>query len=90
MLTKKILVIYPQVRDTKIAVFHHNSWVFFKTIKNDKNFTPDTEVLEQEVPRTEQILNELKDNDIDLNDIGIVIGRGGLIKPIKSGIYEIS
>jgi butyrate kinase len=90
MLTKKILVIYPQVRDTKIAVFHHNSWVFFKTIKNDKNFTPDTEVLEQEVPRTEQILNELKDNDIDLNDIGIVIGRGGLIKPIKSGIYEIN
>lgn len=90
MLTKKILVIYPQVRDTKIAVFHHNSWIFFKTIKIDKNFTPDTDVLEQEIPRTEQILNELKDNDIELNDIGIVIGRGGLIKPIKSGIYEIN
>jgi butyrate kinase len=32
----------------------------------------------------------LKENDIELNDIGIVIGRGGLIKPIKSGIYEIN
>jgi butyrate kinase len=90
MLTKKILVIYPQVRDTKIAVFHHNSWVFFKTIKISSDITPETDVLDQELPRTEQILKELKENDIELNDIGVVIGRGGLIKPIRSGVYEIN
>jgi len=90
MLTKKILVIYPQVRDTKVAVFHHNSWVFFKTIKIGSNITPETDVLEQEIPRTEQILKELKDNDIELSEIGVVIGRGGLIKPIRSGVYEIN
>lgn len=91
MLTKKILVIYPQVNDTKIGVFQNNSWVFFKTIP----FSPEEaekypSVLEQEIPRTEQVLKELKENDINLEDIRIIMGRGGLVKPIKSGIFEIN
>lgn len=89
MLSKKILVIYPQVNDTKIAVFQNNSWVFFKTIK----ILPAHEnmaVLDQELPRTEQILAELRENDIRLDEIEIVMGRGGLVKPIQSGIYEIN
>ncbi len=92
MLTKKILVIYPQVNDTKIAIFQNSSWVFFKTIKfrkaDDKSSY--NSVLEQEAPRTEQILHELKENDIELNDISIIMARGGLVKPIKSGIYAIN
>lgn len=89
MLTRKILVIYPQVNDTKIAVFQNNSWVFFKTIKIKQDWL-EKDVLLQETPRTEQILEELKENDINLDEIEIVIGRGGLVKPIKSGIYEIN
>ncbi len=91
MLTKKILVIYPQVNDTKIAVFQNNSWVFFKTIKiNPDEIQSNQGVLDQEMPRTEQILAELKENDIRIEMIEIVIGRGGLVKPIQSGIYEIN
>jgi len=91
MLTKKILVIYPQVLDTKIAVFQNNGWVFFKTIKFSREEANKYEtILEQEIPRTEQILKELQDNDIELSDIEIVIGRGGLVKPIKSGIYLLN
>lgn len=89
MLSRKILVIYPQVNDTKIAVFQNNSWVFFKTISIDPDLFHQ-DVLSQEEPRTQQILDELKDNDIKLEEIEIVIGRGGLVKPIKSGIYEIN
>jgi len=91
MLTKKILVIYPQVNDTKIAIFQNNSWVFFKTIPFKKEEADKYDsVIEQELPRTDQILQELKDNEIQLENIQIVIGRGGLVKPIKSGIYEIN
>lgn len=89
MLTRKILVIYPQVNDTKIAIFQNNSWVFFKTISIDPELY-DQDVLRQETPRTDQILAELKENDIGLEEIEIVMGRGGLVKPIKSGIYEIN
>ncbi|NCA85850.1 MAG: butyrate kinase [Clostridia bacterium] len=91
MLTKKILVIYPQVYDTKIAVYQNNSWVFFKTIRFEALHGAEGQVvLDQEVPRTDQILRELKDNDIELNDIEVVIGRGGLVKPIASGVFEIN
>jgi butyrate kinase len=91
MLTKKVLVIYPQVYDTKVAVFQNNNWVFFKTIACKKDQADKyASFLEQEIPRTEQILKELKDNDINLEEIYIIIGRGGFVKPIKSGIYEIN
>ncbi len=91
MLTKNILIIYPQVADTKIGVFQNNSWIFFKTIKFAKEEAEKYQsILEQEIPRTEQILKELKENDIILEDIEIVMGRGGLVKPIESGIYELN
>ncbi|MBE0640088.1 MAG: butyrate kinase [Bacteroidales bacterium] len=92
MLTKKILVIYPQVNDTKIAIFQNTSWVFFKTIKfsRDDQERKCMSILEQEIPRTEQILKELKENDIELSEISIIMGRGGLVKPIRSGTYEIN
>ncbi len=91
MLTKMILVIYPQVNDTKIAIFQNTSWVFFKTIKFKKEDSQKfMTTLEQEIPRTEQILEELEENDINLADISIVMGRGGLVKPVLSGIYEVN
>ncbi|HNV49903.1 MAG TPA: butyrate kinase [Bacteroidales bacterium] len=92
MVTPQILVIYPQVNDTKIGIFKNSSWIFFKTIKFRR---PDDEnvfksVLEQESRRKEQIINELRDNDINIYDISVIMARGGLVKPIKSGIYEIN
>lgn len=92
MLTKKILVIYPQVNDTKIAIFQNTSWVFFKTIKFNKDVQERKcmSILDQEIPRTEQIIKELQENDIELDDISIIMGRGGLVKPIRSGTYEIN
>jgi butyrate kinase len=63
--------------------------VFFKTIKILPAYE-NMAVLDQELPRTEQILAELRENDIRLEEIEIVIGRGGLVKPIQSGIYEIN
>ena len=35
-------------------------------------------------------LKKLKSAEIDLKSISVVIGRGGLVKPIESGIYEVN
>jgi len=40
--------------------------------------------------RKEAILKLLKDNDFSINNFEIVIARGGLTKPVSSGIYEIN
>lgn len=34
------------------------------------------------------IVNVLKEKGVDLNDIDVVVGRGGLLKPIPGGTYE--
>ncbi len=40
--------------------------------------------------RKDLIMNELLERKIDLSRIVAVVGRGGLIKPIESGIYQVN
>ena len=35
-------------------------------------------------------LKELEDSEVDPRQISAVIGRGGLIKPVQSGVYEVN
>jgi len=35
-------------------------------------------------------LKELENAEIDINTIKIIVGRGGLVKPISSGVYEVN
>ncbi len=36
------------------------------------------------------ILKELKNSHLDIEDIEVIVGRGGLIHPIESGVYNIN
>ncbi len=47
-------------------------------------------VLEQQGFRKELIVNELRSAGISLSSIEVVVGRGGLIKPISGGVYKIN
>lgn len=40
--------------------------------------------------RKDLIMNQLKDWNIDIKNIAAVVGRGGLIKPIESGVYKVN
>ncbi|MGB4230347.1 MAG: butyrate kinase, partial [Bacteroidales bacterium] len=40
--------------------------------------------------RKQIIINELKQNNFDLNQIKVIMGRGGLLNPIPSGMYEVN
>ncbi len=40
--------------------------------------------------RTELIIKELLANEIPIDQIKVIISRGGLIKPIKAGVYEVN
>lgn len=86
-----ILVVNPRHPFTKIGVYNNNQLVFLKRI-----FHPETELNrfatyeEQAGYRKDALLRELKENDIDQEHIRVVITRGGLIKPVKSGIYAVN
>jgi butyrate kinase len=88
---KLILVINPGSTSTKIAVYQNYTPVFLKNIKHSydelKKFD---RIADQYQFRKDFVLRELKHAEIELKDIAIVIGRGGLVKPIESGIYEVN
>ena len=87
----KILAINPGSTSTKIAVYKNNKSIFLKNIKHSaddlKGFS---KIADQFEFRKEIILKELKEADIQIDKISAVVGRGGLIKPIESGVYEVN
>lgn len=86
-----ILVINPRAIFTRIAVYQHYNILFLKDVQH-----PDDEIgryshyLEQIDYRRDKILAELNSNGIEMDRIMAVVGRGGLLKPVKSGIYEMN
>lgn len=86
-----ILVINPKNTSSKIAVYKDSNICFLKTIKyTDEELAACGSVPGQLEMRREAILKELRENDINVNKLKIVIARGGLIKPVKSGVYEVN
>ncbi len=87
----KILVINPGSTSTKVAVFDNLKCEVEQTIRHSKKELEKYQILNEEIPfRRELILKFLKQNNIQITDIEGFIGRGGLMKPIKSGIYKVN
>ena len=85
-----VLVVNPRVPFTKIGVYNNSKLVFLKKISHpDADLGQFTKYEDQTNYRKEAIIKELRENDVDVNKIRIVISRGGLIKPVKSGIYAV-
>lgn len=86
-----ILVINPKNTSSKIAVYKDTKLCFLKTIRyTDEQIAACGTIPGQIEMRKKAIMKELKDNDINMNKLEIVIARGGLIKPVKSGVYKVN
>ena len=87
----RILAINPGSTSTKIAVYKNGDVVFLKTISHSVDeLSKFNKIAEQYEFRRDIIIKELKDADIKLDKIKVVMGRGGLVKPIPAGVYRIN
>jgi butyrate kinase len=87
----KILVINPGSTSTKTAVFNNNTMIFKDTLRHSiKEISRFKKIGDQYNFRKQVILNLLKKNNINIEEIDAVVGRGGLIKPIAGGTYKVS
>jgi butyrate kinase len=87
----RILAINPGSTSTKIAVFDGKKEIFVKNIKHTtEELSGFVKITDQTDFRKSVILKELEVNAIPLQSLDIVIGRGGLVKPIPSGIYKVN
>jgi len=88
---KQILAINPGSTSTKIAVYSNAKVIFLKSIGHThEQLVQFKKITDQYEFRKNIILSELNHAQIELDKIEAVVGRGGLIRPIKSGIYIIN
>ena len=91
MSKERILAINPGSTSTKIAVYEGNKNIFLKTLRHSSEELKDfAKITDQFAFRREIILKELIQANIDVSTIEAVVGRGGLVKPIPSGVYEVN
>ena len=87
----KLLIINPGSTSTKVAVFQDKEQVFKKNIKHSvEDLAKFDRISDQFSYRKNVILNELKNEGIDINGLSAVVGRGGLLHPLTSGVYEVN
>ncbi len=90
-MTGRILVINTGSTSTKIGFYDAGEILF------EKNLTHSTEelsrfksVMDQGAMRLETITDFLSEKGIELESIDVAMARGGLIRPIRTGVYEVN
>jgi len=87
----RILAINPGSTSTKIAVFDDTTPVLEETIRHSElDLSPFDSVWDQYEFRKRTIVDTLKRHDIDICSLTAVVGRGGLLRPVVSGTYEVN
>ena len=87
----KLLIINPGSTSTKIAVYEDEREVFEETLRHSsEEIGQFKHVVDQQNFRTEIILEVLEDNKIDIKEMDAIVGRGGVLKPILSGTYNVN
>ena len=90
-MSKKMLVINPGSTSTKIAVYEGEKAILLETLRHTaEEIGRYSSIFEQFDFRKDVILKVLKDKKFDINELDSVVGRGGLLKPIEGGTYEVN
>ncbi|MEG1405600.1 MAG: butyrate kinase, partial [Alistipes sp.] len=87
----KILAINPGSTSTKVALFEDERPLLDLTLRHTPEQIAAYANITDQLPwRREMILTALAEQNFDIHELSAVIGRGGLIKPIPAGVYEVN
>ena len=86
----KSLVINPGSTSTKIGVFEDENLILDHTLRHStEEIAQYATIFDQREFRKNIILEFLKSENFDIATLNVVVGRGGLLKPIPGGTYEV-
>ncbi len=87
----RLLTINPGSTSTKIGVFQDDKIIFEETLRHPlATLNHYDKIYDQFEFRRNIIMEALQNNNIEINSIDAVVGRGGLLKPIEGGTYEVN
>ena len=85
----RILAINPGATSTKIAVYEEETLLFKKTVEHSvQDLEQFSKVFDQYQYRLDLVLQALKDENVNLESLAAIVGRGGLLKPLAGGTYK--
>jgi len=86
-----ILAINPGSTSTKFAVYDGTVQLLEKTLRHSSQELEGFSRMTDQLPfRHGMIMKALQEAGTDLQAVVAVVGRGGLVNPIESGIYEVN
>jgi len=87
----RILTINPGSTSTKVAVFNDLKRIAKATIRHEDSEMLKLDTLAEQLPIRQNLIREFLDEyDIALDSIDGFIGRGGLLRPLESGLYTVN
>ncbi len=87
----KSLIINPGSTSTKLGIFEDENLISEETLRHTTEEISQFEKIVDQVDfRKEMILNFLKEKGEDISSFNVIVGRGGLLKPIPSGTYAVT
>lgn len=87
----KSLIINPGSTSTKIGVFEDETLLFEETLRHStEEIAQYASIVDQKDFRKQIILDLLEKKDFDIKSLQVIVGRGGMLKPIPGGTYAVS
>ena len=87
----KSLIINPGSTSTKIGVFEDETLLFEETLRHStEEIAKYASIVDQKDFRKDIIVNLLKEKNFDIKSLNVIVGRGGMLKPIPGGTYAVS
>ncbi|MCK4608507.1 MAG: butyrate kinase [Gammaproteobacteria bacterium] len=87
----KILAINPGSTSTKITLFNNHKAIFTSSITHPiKKLESFAKIVDQYEYRKRLVLKKLTKAKINFANLDAIVGRGGLIKPVESGVYHVN
>ena len=87
----KLFIINPGSTSTKVALYDDDKEIWSETQRYDTDIISKFEnVGSQEEFRFNEISKVLKEKGVSPQEFGAIVGRGGLLRPVKGGTYEVN
>lgn len=87
----KSLIINPGSTSTKIGVFQDETLLFEETLRHStEELARFAAIVDQKDFRRKIITDLLEAKDFDIKSLDVVVGRGGMLKPIPGGTYAVT
>ncbi|MDA3853433.1 MAG: butyrate kinase [Bacteroidales bacterium] len=90
-MAKRLLVINPGSTSTKISIFEDENQLLDATLRHTAGeLAHFTTTYSQKDFRKELIIKKLAEENYKLVDFDAIVGRGGMVRPLKSGTYIVN